>query len=131
MLFVICDFNLGIKYYLSYIGGSRNDYLGATGAPVGSNHLFYNVTDSALYLGTTTHSNQSTHVPLFVGRGPADYLNDGVPVFDETKGNGNNDTHVIIALSMRGLYGILANKPVEMTLPFGLPLRTRNTMVEV
>ncbi len=116
MLFVICDFNLGIKYYLSYIGGSRNDYLGATGAPVGSNHLFYNVTDSALYLGTTTHSNQSTHVPLFVGRGPADYENDGVPVFDETKGNGNNDTHIIIALSMRGLYGILASSPVNMTL---------------
>ena len=116
MLFVICDFNLSIKYYLSYIGGSRNDYLGATGAPVGSNHLYYNVTDSALYLGTTTHSNQSTHIPLFVGRGPADYLNDGVPVFDETKGNGNNDTHVIIALSMRGLYGILASGQISLSL---------------
>ncbi len=110
MVFVICDMNLVSKYYLSYIGGSANDYLGITGAPVASNHLFYNSVDSVLYLGTTTHSSQTTHAPLFVGRGPADYVNTGVPVFDETKGNSNNDTHVIVAISTRGLFMILPLK---------------------
>ncbi len=69
MMFIICDFNFQNKYYLSYVGGSANDYLGITGAPVGSNHLFYNATDSALYLGTTTHSSHTTQIPKFVGRG--------------------------------------------------------------
>ncbi len=110
MMFVICDMNLVTKYYLSYIGGSGNDYLGITGAPVGSNHLFYNSVDSVLYLGTTTHSSQTTHVPLFVGRGPADFANTFVPVFDSTKGNSNNDTHVIIAISTRGLFALLPVK---------------------
>lgn len=113
MMFVICDMNLKSKYYLSYIGGSANDYLGITGAPVGSNHLFYNSPDSALYLGTTTHSSQTTHTPLFVGRGIADILNNGVPVFDELKGNSNNDTHVIIAISTRALFSILPLKWVD------------------
>jgi hypothetical protein len=107
MMFVICDMNFVHKYYLSYIGGSANDYLGITGAPVGSNHLFYNHADSVLYLGTTTHSSQTTHVPLFVGRGPGDAQNLGIPVFDETKGNTNNDTHVIIAISTQSLFVIL------------------------
>lgn len=107
MMFVICDMNLNSKYYLSYIGGSANDYLGITGAPVGSNHLFFNPVDSVLYLGTTTHSSQTTHSPLFVGRGLADIANAGVPVFDSTKGNSNNDTHVVIAISTRGLMTIL------------------------
>lgn len=110
MLFVICDLDLKSKYYLSYVGGSGNDYLGITGAPVGSNHVFYNSVDSALYLGTTTHSSQTTHAPLFVGRGPADFINTGVPVFDQTKGNSNNDTHVIFAISTRGLFAILPLK---------------------
>lgn len=107
MLFVICDIDLQSKYYLSYVGGSANDYLGITGAPVGSNHLFYNDVDSVLYVGTTTHSSQTTHAPLFVGRGPADLFNTGVPVFDQTKGNSNNDTHVIFAISTRGLFAVL------------------------
>jgi hypothetical protein len=34
-------------------------------------------------------------------------LNNGVPVFDSTKGNGNNDTHIIIAISTAGLFSIL------------------------
>jgi hypothetical protein len=110
MMFVICDMDLVTKYYLSYIGGSANDYLGITGAPVGSNHLFYNFVDSVLYLGTTTHSSQTTQVPLFVGRGPADMANAYVPVFDSTKGNSNNDTHVIIAISTTGLFAILPLK---------------------
>src|SRR6185295_13409056 len=69
MMWVICNLNVTYKYYLSYIGGSNNDYLGKTAAPIGSNHLFYNAADSVLYLGTTTHSVQTTQAPSFVGRG--------------------------------------------------------------
>ena len=107
MMFVICDLDLTTEYYLSYIGGSANDYLGKTGAPFGSNHLFYNDDDSILYLGTTTHSFQNTQSPSFVGRGPSDADNLSVPVFDETKGNGINDTHVIVAISTRSLFFVL------------------------
>lgn len=110
MMFIICDMNMTTKYYLSYIGGSANDYLGITGAPVGSNHLFYNEVDSVMYVGTTTHSSQTTHRPLFVGRGPADFYNMHVPVFDSTKNNGNNDTHVIIAISAQSLFALLPIK---------------------
>jgi|GEM_PF-1812157 len=104
MMWLICDFNLTFQYYLSYIGGSNNDYLGQTGAPIGSNHLFYNGSDSVVYLGTTTHSFESTQAPSFVGRGNTDTLNAGVPVFDDTKNNSNNDTHVILAISVRMLF---------------------------
>ncbi len=113
MMFLICDMTLSTKYYLSYVGGSDNDYLGATGVPVGSNHLFYNTVDSVLYVGTTTHSLQSTQAPKFVGRGINDVTNFGVPVFDSTKNNNSgsdNDTHVIIAISTKLLYSILASK---------------------
>ncbi len=47
-----------------------------------------------------------------MGGDTADFDNIGVPVFDETKGNGNNDTHVIIALSMRNLFIML---PLDFT----------------
>ncbi len=107
MMWVICNLNVTYKYYLSYIGGSSNDYLGKTGAPVGSNHLYFNLADSVIYLGTTTHSNQATQYPLFEGRGPGDLLNQGVPVFDSTKDNSNNDTHTIIAISIRQLFILL------------------------
>ena len=107
MMWVICDLGVTTRYYLSYIGGSGNDYLGTTGAPIGSNHLFFNTVDSALYLGTTTHSNQNTHAPLFVGRGADDLFNVGIPVFDSTKGNTNDDTHVIIAIAARKLFIVL------------------------
>ena len=104
MMWLICDLGVSFKYYLSYIGGSNNDYLGQTGAPVGSNHLFYNNADSVLYLGTTTHSYEWTQAPSFVGRGATDLVNAGVPVFDSTKDNSNNDTHVILAISVRMLF---------------------------
>jgi hypothetical protein len=110
MMFLITDLDITSKYYLSYVGGTENDYLGKTGAPIGSNHLFYNAVDSVLYLGTTTHSSQTTHAPLFVGRGAADIANSGIPVFDELKDNGINDTHVIIAISTRSLYVLLGVK---------------------
>ncbi|HYM93719.1 MAG TPA: hypothetical protein VET23_06245, partial [Chitinophagaceae bacterium] len=110
MMFLICDMNLNTKYYLSYIGGTDNDYLGATGTPVGSNHLFYNTVDSVLYVGTTTHSYDSTQNPKFVGRGINDVSNNGVPVFDQVKNNSNNDTHVIFAISTANIYSLLAAK---------------------
>ena len=110
MMWVICNLNVTYKYYLSYIGGSNNDYLGKTAAPIGSNHLFYNAADSVLYLGTTTHSLETTQAPLFVGRGATDILNAGIPVFDSTKDNSNNDTHVIIAISIRKLFFTLPVK---------------------
>jgi hypothetical protein len=47
--------------------------------------LFFNASDSVLYLGTTTHSIENTQAPLFVGRGAIDTANAGVPVFDSTK----------------------------------------------
>jgi hypothetical protein len=110
MMWVICNLNVTYKYYLSYIGGSNNDYLGKTAAPIGSNHLFYNAADSVLYLGTTTHSIETTQAPLFVVRGAVDTLNAGIPVFDSTKDNSNNDTHVIIAISIRRLFFTLPVK---------------------
>src|SRR5204863_1392458 len=94
----------------SYIGGTNNDYLGKTGAPVGSNHLYYNASDSVIYLGTTTHSYETRQSPAFVGGGATDLVNACVPVFDSTKNNSNNDTHVIIAISIKTLFFAL---PIE------------------
>lgn len=108
MMFLICDMTFSNKLYLSYIGGTGNDYLGTTGKPVASNHLFYNAVDSVLYVGTTTHSFDSTQHPKFVGRGIADVPNAFVPVFDQVKNNGINDTHVIFSLSTKTVYTILA-----------------------
>jgi len=110
MMWVICNLNVSYKYYLSYIGGSNNDYLGKTAAPIGSNHLFFNANDSVLYLGTTTHSTENTQAPLFVGRGAADTANAGIPVFDSTKGNSSNDTHVVIAISIKKIFFTLPIK---------------------
>lgn len=110
MMWVICNLNVSYKYYLSYIGGSNNDYLGKTAAPIGSNHLFFNTNDSVLYLGTTTHSIENTQAPLFVGRGAVDTANAGIPVFDATKDNSNNDTHLVIAISIKKLFHTLPIK---------------------
>jgi hypothetical protein len=110
MMWVICNLNVTYKYYLSYIEGSNNDYLGKTAAPIGSNHLFFNASDSVLYLGTTTHSIEGTQAPLFVGRGAIDTANAGIPVFDEIKDNSNNDTHVVIAISIKKIFFTLPIK---------------------
>jgi len=110
MMWVICSLSVTYKYYLSYIGGSNNDYLGKTAAPIGSNHLFFNANDSVLYLGTTTHSTENTQAPVFVGRGAVDTANAGIPVFDSTKNNSNNDTHVILAISIKRLFYTLPVK---------------------
>ena len=39
MVFAITDLDF-VTSIISYIGGSANDYLGATGAPIGANHVF-------------------------------------------------------------------------------------------
>lgn len=110
MMFLICDLQLSSKYYLSYVGGSGNDYLGKTGAPFGSNHMYYNETDSVLYIATTTHSRESTHLPQFVGRGFSDNVNNGIPVFDQTKNNGTDDAHVIFAIGTQKLINLILAK---------------------
>ena len=107
MLFTITDQSLNLKEYLSYIGGVNNDYLGKTGAPLGSNHVFYDEVDSILFVGTTSHSKETTQIPAFVGRGAVDMANIGVPVFDDTKSNGINDIHVIFAISVSTLFHLL------------------------
>lgn len=103
MMFLVTDLDISTKVYLSYIGGSGNDYLGLTGVPYGSNHLYYNPEDTVLFVGTTSHSSQATHSPQIVGRGWMDVMHYGVSVFDSTKNNGTNDTHLIIAISTKTL----------------------------
>ena len=110
MMWVICNLERYLQILSFLYRGSNNDYLGKTAAPIGSNHLFYNAADSVLYLGTTTHSLETTQAPLFVGRGAIDILNAGIPVFDSIKDNSNNDTHVIIAISIRKLFFTLPVK---------------------
>lgn len=107
MMFLICDLQLQSKYYLSYIGGADNDYLGKTGTPLGSNHMYYNEADSVLYVGTTTHSSEATQSPRFVGRGAADMLNNGIPVFDQGKFNGINDAHLVMAISTKSFIEVV------------------------
>ena len=73
--------------FSTYAGGSANDYLGATGNPRGSNHMFVEG-DSLIVLATTTHSVYTQ--PRLIGpyAGP-------IIAFDTTKSNGTNDTHII------------------------------------
>ena len=74
--------------YGTYMGGSQNDYLGETGAPRGSNHLWVN--NANVYLGTTTHS--ATHLPVLVNGG-----------FDLSKTNGTNDSHIILTIAFNSI----------------------------
>ena len=50
--------DLKTEYFCTYVGGSNNDYLGATGVPRGSNQ-FVNEGDSLIVLGTTFHSSNT------------------------------------------------------------------------
>lgn len=70
--------------YGTYMGGNQDDYLGATGSPRGSNHLWVN--NANVYLGTTTHS--ATHTPTLILNG-----------FDQSKSNGTNDSHIILTIN--------------------------------
>ena len=74
---------LSTLLYGTYMGGNQDDYLGETGSPRGSNHLWVN--NANVYLGTTTHS--ATHLPVLVAGG-----------FDLTKSNGTNDSHLLLSI---------------------------------
>src|ERR1043165_4560246 len=84
--------NLTTQYFATYIGGSGNDYLGATGVPKGSNH-FKTEGDSLITLGTTTHSTSLTPNPIGGGG------------FDQGNSGGGNDVHLIFKWRI----GILLN----------------------
>lgn len=115
MMFLICDQQLETKYYLSYIGGSANDYLGKTGVPWGSNHLYYDSTHYILYVGTTTHSLETTHNTPFVGRNPLYAPYQGLPLFDQTKSNGANDAHLVFAIEIRSfIISVLASEWMDL-----------------
>jgi hypothetical protein len=75
--------------------------------------MYYNSQDSVLYVGTTTHSSQTTHSPAFVGRGLIDIQNAGVPVFDQTKANGTNDTHIIFGISTKSFIEVVMALPLD------------------
>ena len=74
--------------YGTYIGGSGNDYLGATGDPRGANHLWVNGVN--VYVGTTIHSNSFTPNLLVNG-------------FDLTRSAGSNDAHIIFSIQFASL----------------------------
>ena len=115
MMFLICDQQLEAKYYLSYIGGSANDYLGKTGVPWGSNHMYYDSTKFVLYVGTTTHSLETTHNTRFVGRNPIYAPYQGLPIFDAVKSNGSNDAHLVFAIEIRSfIISVLASEWMDL-----------------
>ena len=76
--------SLNTLLYGTYMGGNQDDYLGATGSPRGSNHLWVN--NANVYLGTTTHS--ATHSPTLISGG-----------FDTSKSNDANDSHIILSIN--------------------------------
>ena len=75
--------------FSTFIGGAHNDYLGDTGDPRGSNHLF--ATSEFLWLGNTVHSGTGTLAPAVVSGGS----------FDPDKSTADaagNDVHLILKL---------------------------------
>ena len=88
MFFAGFNNDLTQRIYGTYMGGNADDYLGSTGEPRGSNHLWVNNTD--VYLGTTTHS--ASHTPTLVANG-----------FDLGKSNGTNDAHLVISVSFNSI----------------------------
>lgn len=84
--------DLQSQVYGTFIGGDRNDYLGDTGDPIGSNHIFSDLT--ALWLGTTIHSGHPDDSPVT----PAII---SVGSFDPDKTNDDSssaDVHVVFKL---------------------------------
>ncbi len=66
IFYFVLGTDLQTLYFSTYIGGSQNDYLGATGVPKGSNHFIVEG-DSLICLGTTIHSSTLTPNPVTAG----------------------------------------------------------------
>ncbi len=75
--------------YSTYIGGSRNDYLGQTGDLIGQGQVYYSPQTDLTYLATTVHSS---NLPSSVIGTP--------PGKDTNKSNGTNDTHIVLAFNI-------------------------------
>lgn len=86
--------------YGTYMGGTEDDYLGATGDPRGANQLWVNGTNA--YVGTTTHS--SSHTPELLKGG-----------FDDIKSNSNNDAHIIFSIAFGGIFDTVSLDPISAT----------------
>jgi hypothetical protein len=87
--------DLKTQYFATLVGGSQNDYLGATGVPKGSNH-FQVEGDSLICLGTTVHSSTLTPNPVSAS---------GVFDPNRTADTDNDDAHLIFKWRI----GILLN----------------------
>ncbi|MFM2047976.1 MAG: hypothetical protein RI955_522, partial [Bacteroidota bacterium] len=104
VIFFAVGTDLKTQYFGTYVGGTANDYLGATGLPRGSNQ-FKVIGDSTIIVGSTLHSQTpSTYKPKFIGLG-----NGGVaqgitaPLFDTLKSNTSNDSHFIFSWGIKSL----------------------------
>ncbi|MFN8285574.1 MAG: Ig-like domain-containing protein [Chitinophagales bacterium] len=95
IFYFVLGTDLQTLYFSTYIGGSQNDYLGATGVPKGSNH-FQVEGDSLICLGTTIHSSTLTPNPISASG-----------VFDNSRSNDtdNDDIHLVFKWRI----GILLN----------------------
>ncbi len=92
IFYMVMGTDLSTQYFATYIGGSQNDYLGATGVPKGSNH-FQVEGDTLICLGTTVHSSSLTPNPV----GPAG-------VFDNSRADDtdNDDVHLVFKWRIGG-----------------------------
>ncbi len=89
MFFVTLGNDLKTLYYSTYAGGTKDDYIGETGDPRGSNHMFI-VGDSLVGVGTTTHSeNVNTYNPTLIGPRTGT-----TAVFDFAKAT-DDDSHLV------------------------------------
>jgi gliding motility-associated-like protein len=95
IFYMVLGTDLKTQYFGTLIGGDRNDYIGQTGVPHGSNH-FVVEGDSLICLGTTVHSRTLTPNPVSASG-----------VFDPTSGpdTDNDDLHLIFKWRI----GILLN----------------------
>ncbi|MBP6730897.1 MAG: hypothetical protein KA149_02495, partial [Chitinophagales bacterium] len=92
IFYMVMGTDLKTQYFGTLVGGSDNDYLGATGVPKGSNQ-FQVEGDSLICLGTTTHSTTLTPNPI------------GGLGFDQVNSTGSSDKHLVFKWRI----GILLN----------------------
>ncbi|MBS1614088.1 MAG: hypothetical protein JST49_14810, partial [Bacteroidetes bacterium] len=96
IFWMVLGTDLRTQYFATYVGGGQNDYLGATGAPRGSNH-FVVEGDTLITLGTTVHSR--TLQPTVIGP-----TTGSLAVFDpvNTEDTDNDDLHLIFKWRLGG-----------------------------